>query len=56
MFERRREKSNLSLNDTELLKRAQYLFAALDMANITNALFRSSEVLFESVGSLFEPI
>ena len=29
---------NLSLNDTELLERARYLFAALDIANITNAL------------------
>src|ERR1700688_1632374 len=39
MFGSRREKSNLSLNDTELLERARFLFAALDIANITNALF-----------------
>ena len=38
------------LNDTELLKRARYLFEALDISNITNALFQGSEVLFESVG------
>jgi len=34
-----KKKSNVSLNDTELLERARYLFEALDISNITNALF-----------------
>jgi hypothetical protein len=40
----------------ELAERARYLLAALDIANITNALFQGSEILFESVRQMPEPI